>query len=237
MDESFNIEIISPEKKLFAVDVYKNSASLTDLEVAVKVNGVIKKINTDFTLVNGTSNKFVKFAKELKLHDIVSLFCWSTAPKLKDKGAYEIPDILSNNSLNDSLNEFTLGQISNHIINVSNRSTDITGVIPGPTNLRDKPESFLTGGALQNHAGSITSAMFNLIDKEANFVTALDHSNLEYQKFKENFLTQATGSTYEGNVADRVDEILTEMTYAKNVASPFYYEDMIGVRIESWVIT
>ena len=216
------------EKKLFAVDVYKDSASLTDLEVAVKVNGVIKKINTDFTLVNGTSNKFVKFANELKLHDIVSLYCWSATPKLKDKGTYEIPDILSNNSLNESLNEFTLGQISNHIINVSNRSSDITGIIPGPTNLRDKPDSFLIGGALQNHAGSITSAMFNLIDKEANFVTALDYANLEYQKFKENFLTQATGKTYEGNVADRVDEILIEMTYVKNIASPFYYEDMIG---------
>ena len=216
------------EKKLFPIDVYKDSATLTDLEVSVKVNGVSKKVNTDYTLVNGTSNRYVKFSEDLELHDIVSLLCWSNSTKVAEVGSYEIPDILSNNPLNGSLDTFTLGQISNHIINVSNRSTDITGTIPGPTNLRDKPESFLTGGALQHHTGSITSAMFNLIDKEANFCTALDYANLEYQKFKETFLTQATGTTYSGNVADRVDEILNEMAFKKTPTSPFYYEDMLG---------
>ena len=220
--------VSATEKKLFPIDVYKDSAALTDLEVSVKVNGSTKKIDTDYTLVDGTSNRYVKFKEDLTVNDIVALTCWSASPKIKEIGVYEIPDILSNNPLNGSLDTFTLGQISNHITNVSNRSTDITGTIPGPTNLRDKPESFLTGGAYQNHTGSITSAMFNLIDKEANFCTALDYANLEYQKFKENFITQATGTAYDGNVADRVDEILKEMTFRKNSASPFYYEDMLG---------
>ena len=44
--------------------------------------------------------------------------------------------------------------------------------------------------------------MFNLIDRESNFVSALDYANLEYQKFKESFLTQSTGTTYEGNAVE-----------------------------------
>jgi hypothetical protein len=216
------------EKKLFPIDVYKNSASLSDIEIDVKVNGVSKKITTDYTLANGTTNKYVKFDKDLALHDIVTLHTWSSQPKVKDVGVYEIPDSLSNNPLNETLNEFTLGQITNHIKSASNRSSEITGMIPGVTNLRDKPQTYLTGGALQNHNGNIGAAMFGLIDKEANFVTALDYCNLEYQKFKENFIHVQLGTAFDGDIAGRVDEVLKVMSESKNKNTPFYYDDMIG---------
>ena len=70
--------------------------------------------------------------------------------------------------------------------------------------------------------------MFNLIDKDANLPVALDFCELEYQRFKENFLTQATGTTYEGDVAGRVDEILSTLAKDKNNTFPFYYDDMVG---------
>ena len=215
------------EKKLFPIDVYKNSASL-DLEVDVKVNGVHKQFNKDYVLANGTTNKFVKFAKDLTLHDIVTVYIWSSATKVDNKGIYEVPDGLSNNPLNESLDTFTYGQISNHLINVAERNNEITGVVPGVTNFRDHSETYLKGGGIQQHIGSIVPAMFNLIDRESNFVSALDYANLEYQKFKESFLTQSTGTTYEGNAVDRVDEILKILTKNKTNTSPFYYEDMLG---------
>jgi hypothetical protein len=216
------------EKKLFPIDVYKNSASLTDLEVEVIVNGIHKQLTKDYTLVNGTTNKFVKFVKDLSVNDVITIYTYSSKPKVDAKGVYDIPEALGSNPLNEYLTEFTYGQIATHLVDVVKKNSEITGVIPGPTNLRDNPEVYLKGGSVQQHGGSLTSAMFNLIDKDANLPVALDFCELEYQRFKENFLTHATGTTYEGDVAGRVDEILSTLAKDKNNTFPFYYDDMVG---------
>ena len=91
----------STETQLFAIDFYKDSSSLTDLEVSVKVNGVRKTINTDYTLVDGTTNKYVKFNKELTEGDQIRIAGYSSAKKIKDKGIYEAIENLSANSEND----------------------------------------------------------------------------------------------------------------------------------------
>ena len=94
------------EKILFPVDVYKTSAKLTDLEICVDVNNVNKDLKTDYTLVNGTINKYIKFNKELKENDIVKLTLYSSSPKLVNKGLYEIPENISRNPLNDVVKNF-----------------------------------------------------------------------------------------------------------------------------------
>ena len=53
--------------------MYKNSAALTDLEVSVDVNHVRKDLTTDYTLVNGTTNKYVSFVKDLTVGDLVKI--------------------------------------------------------------------------------------------------------------------------------------------------------------------
>ena len=50
---------------MFPIDFYKNSAALTDLEVSVSVNGARKTLATDYTLVDGTTNRYVKFNNAL----------------------------------------------------------------------------------------------------------------------------------------------------------------------------
>ena len=49
------------EKKLFPIDFYKDSAKLSDLDISIKVNSVNKDLTTDYTLVDGTVNKYIKF--------------------------------------------------------------------------------------------------------------------------------------------------------------------------------
>ena len=71
-------------------------------------------------------------------------------------------------------------------------------------------------------------AVFNLVDQEANFITATDYANREYEKWYNSFLTHATGTAYEGVAADRVDEIISAITQGRNNTFPFYYEDMLG---------
>ena len=216
------------EKQLFPVDFYKDSADLSDLEVSVSVNGTRKTLTTDYTLVNGTKNKYVKFNKELELNDQVRLAGYSSADKINDKGIYEVPENLSVNALNEQIGTFTYGQVLQHVRDILDKNQDVTGSIPGVSNLRDKPDARLKGGSIQQHEGPLLPAVFSLIDQESNFITALDYVEQEYEKWYNSFLTHATGTAYEGVPADRVDEIISVINQGRNSSFPFYYEDMVG---------
>jgi hypothetical protein len=216
------------EKQLFPIDFYKNSASLTDLEVSVSVNGTRKTIITDYTLINGTTNKYVRFNSELQVNDQIRIAAHSTADKVADKGIYEIPENLATNSLNQQLGTFTYGQILNHVRDIFDKNQDVTGAVPGKSNLRDKPDARLKGGTIHQHEAPLLPAVFGLIDQETNITSAVDYVNQEYEKWYNAFLTHATGTAYEGIAADRVDEIVSAINQGKNSAFPFFYEDMIG---------
>ena len=216
------------EKQLFPIDFYKNSADLTDLEVSVSVNGTRKTLGTDFTLETGTKNKFVKFSEKLEVNDQIRLAGHSSADKVTDKGIYEVPENLSTNALNEQLGTFTFGQILNHVRDILDKNQEVTGLIPGVSNLRDKPDARLKGGSIHQHEGSLLPAIFGLVDQNANFITAVDYAGQEYEKWYNAFLTHATGTAYEGVAADRVDEIISSITPGRNSGFPFYYEDMLG---------
>jgi len=216
------------EKQLFPIDFYKDSADLTDLEVSVSVNGSRKTLTTDYTLETGTKNKYVKFNKALEVNDQIRIAGYSSAEKVAGKGIYEIPENLATNSLNQQLGTFTFGQILNHVRDIFDKNQDVTGAIPGISNLRDKPDARLKGGSIHQHEGSLLPAIFNLVDQEANFVTSVDYVAQEYEKWYNAFLTHAIGTAYEGSPANRVDEIISAITPGRNSSFPFYYEDMIG---------
>ena len=216
------------EKKLFPIDFYKDSADLTDLEVAVSVNGIRKTIDNDFTIATGTKNKFVKFNEELDVNDQIRIAGYSTGDKADNVGIYEIPENLATNSLNEQLGTFTFGQVLNHVQNILERNQDVTGSIPGNTNLRDKPNARLKGGSIHQHEGPLPPAIFNLIDQNANLITSIDYVTKEYEKWYNSFLTHATGTAYEGVPSDRVDEIISKINPGRNSSFPFYYEDMVG---------
>jgi hypothetical protein len=216
------------EKRLFPIDFYKDSADLTDLEVSVSVNGTRKTLTTDYTIETGTKNKYVKFNEELTVDDQIRIAAHSSADKVSDKGIYEIPENLATNSLNQQLGTFTFGQILNHVKDIFDKNQDITGAIPGVSNLRDKPDARLKGGSIHQHEAPLLPAIFGTIDQESNFFTATDYVNQEYEKWYNAFLTHATGTAYEGVAADRVDEIITAITPGRNNTFPFYYEDMVG---------
>ena len=216
------------EKQLFPVDFFKDSADLEDLSVSVSVNGIRKTITTDYTLETGTKNKYVKFNKALEVNDQIRIAGHSSADKVANKGIYEIPENLATNSLNQQLGTFTFGQILNHVKDIFDKNQDVTGAIPGVSNLRDKPDARLMGGSIHQHESPLIPAIFGTIDQETNFFTATDYVNQEYEKWYNAFLTHATGSAYEGVAADRVDEIISAITPGRNNTFPFFYEDMLG---------
>ena len=216
------------EKQLFPIDFYKNSASLIDLELSVSVNGVRKTLTTDYTLVNGTTNSYVKFNKELSVNDQIRIAGHSSADKIVGKGIYEIPDNLDTNSLNQQVGTFTYGQIMNHVADIFDKNQDIAGSVPGTSNLRDKPDARLKGGSIHQHEAPLLPAIFGLIDQDSNVISAIEHAGQEYEKWYHAFLTHTTGTAYEGVAADRVDEIISLITQGRNSSFPFFYEDMAG---------
>ena len=216
------------EKKLFAIDFYKDSVSLTDLEIAVRVNGVNKSQGIDYTLVDGTVNKYVQFTEELSVGDQVRIKGYSAADKVADKGIYEVPENIETNAENSQIGTFTLGQITKHVQDIQDKNTDVTGAIPGVSNLRDKPDARLKGGTIHQHQGSLLPAVFGLIDQQANVIRSIEYVNKAYEQWYNSFLTNALGTVYEGVARDRVDEIILSIVEGKNSKSPFYYEDMVG---------
>ncbi len=216
------------EKQLFPIDFYKNSADLTDLELSVSVNGSRKTLTTDYTLETGTKNKYVKFNTALEVDDQIRIAGHSSAEKIADKGIYEIPENLATNSLNQQLGTFTFGQILAHVRDILDKNQDVTGAIPGVSNLRDKPDARLKGGSIHQHEGPLLPAIFGLADQNSNIISSIDYVSQEYEKWYNAFLTHATGTAYEGVAADRIDEIIAAITPGRNSGFPFYYEDMVG---------
>jgi hypothetical protein len=216
------------EKQLFPIDFYKNSADLTDLELSVSVNGSRKTLTTDYTLETGTKNKYLKFNTALEVNDQIRIAGYSSADKIADKGIYEIPENLATNSLNQQLGTFTFGQILAHVRDIFDKNQDVTGAIPGVSNLRDKPDARLKGGSIHQHEGPLLPAIFGLVDQNSNIISSIDYVSQEYDKWYNAFLTHATGTAYEGVAADRVDEIIAAITPGRNSGFPFYYEDMVG---------
>ena len=216
------------EKQLFPVDFYKNSSSLSDLEVSVKVNGVRKNLTTDYTLVNGTTNTYVRFVDELEVNDQIRLAGYSSADKVEGKGIYEVAENISINAKSQLAPSFTFGQILNHVQDIFDKNQDVTGTIPGVSTLRDHPDARLKGGTILQHTGSLLPAMFGLIDQESNVINAIDYVSREYEKWYNAFLTKAIGTAYEGVAGDRVDEIIEAIAQGRNTTFPFYYEDMVG---------
>jgi hypothetical protein len=168
------------------------------------------------------------FENDLSVGDLVKIQTYSSAKKVAGIGLYEVPENLSTNPLNAQLDEFTFGEVLNHVHDIQEKNIDVIGAIPGSSNLRDLPDVRTKGGTIIQHSAPLPQAIFNLIDQDANAIQALDYANLEYQKFKENFISKSTGKSYEGNVADYVDELIESITADKDKSFPFYYEDMIG---------
>jgi hypothetical protein len=220
--------VTDQETRLFPIDAFSHSKLLSDLTVVIEVNHTGKNLITDYTLVDGVSTKYVRFNADLKVGDIVKVTAYSSATKVANKGLYEIPENLAVNPFNSPLGDFTYGQIQNHLVDINEKNSQIVGKTPGSSNLRDLGDIKTKGGTIIQHGSTLPQAMFLLIDSKANAIRALEYCSTEYQKFKETFLTNKGGTTQEGTVPSRVDEILKLMNSNKDKSFPFYYDDMLG---------
>ena len=216
---------INDTTSLIAIDVYDNSARLTDLKVRIYVNNV-KVSSKDLSLELIGNLAYIKFNFTLNAGDVLVYKVRSLANK-NIKGYYEIPLNWQNNPLNDVVSTFTFGETIDHVRSIIEDITTFDGKFPGKSNLSTLGYIAPAGRKFLQHSGSMALSAFLMTDHSANLIRALRWTSKKYTEFKKEFLKISQSSHYDGTVSEVVDQILLEYSRVKYVdTSPFHFSDM-----------
>ena len=140
---------------------------------------------------------------------------------------YQIPMNLEYNSLNATFDNFTLGQLRQHLTSMSTGHYGMTGSALGKNNLRDLSIKNWQGTILQHSGPAIYSAAF-LGDNGLDFVSAVNYAQTEYSSFKDRFLNTIVNREIDvKNIPAAVDQIMGYVNLAKNTTMPWYDSDMV----------
>jgi hypothetical protein len=201
--------------------VYENS--LTEKNIYVQVNE--QKI-TDFTLLNNGISTLLRFPTALAVGDklVVKIY----GKSLETRPLYTIPKNLEKNSLNQTFDSITLGQMREHLIEMSQNSLDFAGEPAGNNNFRDINYLKVGGSILQHSAGfPLAQLLFN--NSSTNVIEAIEYSKNEYARFKEDLFSILESKQFSDTTDPRavLDEIMQEVTSLADPSKPFYYSDMM----------
>jgi hypothetical protein len=208
----------------FNIDVYDNINDLEDLAVRVYVNG--KRVSsTLWALVDTPVYKQVVLTTPITDTDVLTIKTFAKQPKNKN-GYYEIPLNLQNNPLNANINQFTLGEVIDHVDSIIDNSTVFLGDYPGKGNLRDLGDLNPYGTKFVQHSGALPLAMYHITSKDSNVIKAIQQSQNDYGKFKRQFMLAASSIDFNENIPAFVDSILENVNANKPKTSPYYFSDM-----------
>jgi hypothetical protein len=210
--------------QLFEIDILP-AATVVTPTIKVFVNN--KLLTSDsYTIVSNGVKKAVEILSSLIVNDKIDILIYSE--QTSALGFYEIPANLDYNALNLNFTSLTLGQFRNHLATMATNSSNVTGQVPGFSNVRDLDIKTTGGSILQHSAPALYSSLF-LINKELNFIEASSLAQKEYSKFKNRFL-ESFASLVDTGITDAtvgVDFILQQLNAVKNNLSPWYYSDMV----------
>jgi hypothetical protein len=210
----------------FPVDMFDDKDQLQDIEIRVYING-LRLDKSKFTIEETAIRKIVKLNSPIDENDVVTLKCFCSQSK-NNKGYYEVPINLQNNPLNENIEQFTLGQVVDHVDSIVDNLTVFQGIYPGNGNLRDLGNISPYGTRFVQHSGPLNLALYHLGSKNANIVKALEKSRNDYGKFKRSFIIAASESGIDTDPKRHVDFILQSMFKDSPKTNPYYLSDMFG---------
>jgi hypothetical protein len=214
---------ITQATDLIAIDIFNNSANLIDINAQVYVNNIKRN---DISRVNINGIAYIRFVNGLSVGDQVVYKIQTTAEK-NARGYYELPYNWQNNSFNETLNYFTLGEAVDHVKTIVENNPKFLGNFPGASNLSTIGNLTKYGHRFLQHGGSFPLAAYLITDKRNNIIDALKWASTQYTQFKKEFLRIAGVSAFEGTISERVDQILLEFSKSKYLdKSAFYFSDM-----------
>ena len=217
----------------FKLDIFDDIDNLSDLIVRVYVNGN-KLPSTSWTLVNAGKYKQVVLNTAILPTDLLTIKAFAAQP-INSNGYYEIPINLQNNSLNDDMVDFTLGEVIDHVNSIVDNVSGFLGVFPGVSNLRDLGDISAYGTKFVQHSGPLSLAMYHIASESNNIIKAIETSRDDYNTFKRNFLTVAVSLGIDTDPIKHVELILQELNSNKPSTAPYYFSDMVpyGANITS----
>lgn len=213
----------------------------------VKVNGKLMEkgenssTTKDFYILTTDNVQYVNFTTALNTGDILVIKSYTddTTENLVDGEVYTIPVNLNNNPLNnlDVTTTYTLGQIRDHIGTCVDNSLEFEGTYFGYNNTRDIGDISLLGTNIVQNSASLAKAGYILTNNEYDFFTSIDHAEVQYNRFKNLFLTTADNLEYDSNTSRFVDSILQTMFAGKNNTMAYHNSDMVPFSTDTTTLT
>ena len=212
-------------KNDFPMDiVYSNS--YTEKNMFVFVNGKELSRDTDFILLSNQDKSIISLTNDLNENDVLIINIYGVSRSLKEN--YTLPKNLTENSENYNFESLTLGQIRNHLIEMSEYSLDLVVNQFGNNNLRDVNYKILPGKILQHSAGvHVAQLLFN--NDTTNIIKSIDFSRKSYSRFKDRFFYLLSTMEFENYDDPRfiLDAIMEEIVINSSNDQAFYFTNMI----------
>lgn len=218
-------KFVATENRLnnFFIDVaFKNSFNEKNFFVYVNGKELLRNVDFKFYTVSGE----LIFSNDLQVDDVLVIKIAGKPSGIKEN--YTLPSNLIDNSENNSFSTLTLGQIRNHLNEMTSNSLDYQILDTGNSNLRDINYKVIPGKILQHSAGvHIAQLMFN--NETTNIVKAIDFNRRAYNRFKDRFFYLLSTMEFADTSDPRacLEDILEETTLYSSNDQSFYYTDMI----------
>jgi len=192
---------------------------------------------SDFLAYNVPDGILISIKKsKIQTNDRIDILVYSK--NVSSLGYYQIPDNLNLNAQNNTLTSPTLGELRNHIGQLSKNNLFFVGNYPGVSNLRDLFIDNQSGTMLQQSAPVSFANMF-LCDENYNFASGLVNAQQEYTRFKNKFINIASNNNQinPNDSVGAVDFIIKQINLVKDRTFPWYYSDMVPYGDDKKIIT
>ena len=218
----------------FLLNVDYKINSQNEKNIFVYVNEVELSYKKDFSLMVQGKNYYVSFAKELIVGDVLVVKIFANPISQEN---FTLPKNLTENSLNETFDSLTLGQIRNHVQEIADNSLYFVGEAAGSNNLRDIAYKQIPGRILQHSAGVHVSQLF-FNNETTNIIQSIDYSRKAYRNFKDRFFSLLGSVDFQNTEDPRacLDQVFDELTSHVTSDQSFYYTDMVATGTKNFIV-
>ena len=211
----------------FDIDIFNDKDNLDDLVVKVYVNG--KRLDKSlWSITTGVVYKQVVLATDILNTDVLTIRAFANQP-INKNGYYEVPINLQNNPLNNIMNDFTLGEVIDHVGSIVDNLTTFVGEYPGANNLRDLGDITSYGTKFVQHSSPMGISLYHVTNQSNNAIKAVEKSRDDYNRFKRTFVSLIDNFGIQStDTVTQVNLLLEEINKDKPTTSPYYFSDMLG---------
>ena len=209
----------------FKLDIFDDSSKLDDLSVKVYING-IRLPSSKWSIVDSKPYKIIKLNSAISATDVLTIRAFSAQP-VNSNGYYEIPFNLQNNPLNNTMSNFTLGEVIDHVNSIVDNIPEFTGAFPGDSILRDLGNITQYGTKFVQHSGPLSLGIYHVASETNNIIKAVQQSRNDYNNFKRLFISTASKLGVDGDPVTIVNLILQKINANTPNTAPYYFSDMV----------